>query len=182
MEYALNRCTPPLIGHHWKNGSSRATCYYSTLDHTVSLPVMRADSIAQIAKALARLVLVVSPPFVILNFIVEWSKTVPSQNVLWTNVGVQWSDVVTWLFLTKLLSHGACALLCFDCVFLFCSITSVVDNLQQWPWVPYQHTPSSPFSSLSGGNNEDVCASPVSVCSSNGCFIACVCCHLNTIQ
>lgn len=37
---------------------------------------MREDSIAQIAKALARLVLIVSPSSVSLNFIVEWSKTV----------------------------------------------------------------------------------------------------------
>ena len=35
----------------------------------------------------------------------------------------------------------------------------MVDSLQQWPWVPYQHTPSSLFSSLSGGNNKDVLAS-----------------------
>lgn len=73
----------PPLGHHWKNGSPIALCYYSSLDHNVSLPVMRADSIAQIAKALARLVLVVSPPFVTVYFIVEWSKTVNSQNTLW---------------------------------------------------------------------------------------------------
>lgn len=41
--------------------------------------------------------------------------------------------------------------------FLFCSITSAVDSLQQWPWALYQHTALSPFSSLSGGNVEDVC-------------------------
>lgn len=74
---------PPLLGHHWKNDLPIALCYYSSLDHNVSLPVMRADSIAQIAKALARLVLVVSPPFVTVYFIVEWSKTVNSQNTLW---------------------------------------------------------------------------------------------------
>lgn len=50
--------------------------------------------------------------------------------------------------------------------FPFCSITSVADNLQQWPWAPYLHTRSSLFSSLSGGN-KDVCACLVSVCHSN---------------
>lgn len=57
---------------HGTSGSSIASCYYSTLDDNVTLPVMRADSIAQIAKALAQLLLIVfSPPFVTLNFIVE---------------------------------------------------------------------------------------------------------------
>lgn len=66
----------------------------------------------------------------------------------------------------------ACWILCFDCAFFFCSIINVVDNSQQWPWVPYQHTPSSLFSSHSGGNNKDVLASPFTVCSKNGCFIS----------
>lgn len=74
---------------------SIASCYYSTLDNNVSFPVMRADSIAQIAKALARLVLVVSPPFVTLNFIEEWSKTVCSQKLPCdANAGLWCSDVV----------------------------------------------------------------------------------------
>lgn len=44
---------------------------------------MRPDFIGQIAKALARSLLVVFPPFVTLNFIVEWSETVRSQNTAW---------------------------------------------------------------------------------------------------
>lgn len=73
----------------------------------------------------------------------------------------------------------------FDIFFLFffpfCSITSVADNLQQWPWAPYLHTRSSPFSSLSGGN-EDVCARLVSVCHSNCFFTARGSYHVNAIQ
>ena len=55
---------------------------------------MRADSIAQIAKALARLVLVVSPPFVTLNFIVDGQKQYVLKMPCDANVGVRRSDVV----------------------------------------------------------------------------------------
>lgn len=166
---------PPSLGHQWKNGSSLASCYYSALDHNVSLSVMREDSIAQIAKALARLGLIVSPPFVTLNFIVEWSKTVHARNGLWRQCWglVVWCGPFTFYHKAVESQHSRCPLI-FTVLFLFCSITSVADNLQQWPWVPYLHTASTPFSSLSGGNNEDVCASPLSFCSSNGCFY-CLC-------
>lgn len=94
---------PPLLGHHWKYGSSIASCYYSTLSHNVSLPVMRPDSIAQIAKALARLVPLVSPPFVTLNFIVEWSKTVRIQNALWRQRWGHGDLILTALFSSAVL-------------------------------------------------------------------------------
>lgn len=54
------------------------------------------------------------------------------------------------------------------CSFLLCSITSVADSLQQWPWVPYQHIPFSQFSSLSGGRIDVFSAFfSVSACSSD---------------
>lgn len=162
----------PLLGHHWKSGLSIASHYYPTLDHNVSLPVMRTDSIAQIAKALARLVLVVSHPFVTLNLIVEWSKTVHSQSALWHH---HWGLVV-WCghltFLHKAVKSQHVEFFVLTVIFFFCSIINVVDSLQQWPWVPYQRTPSSLFSSLSGGNNKDVLACPVTVFSTNGWFIS----------
>lgn len=99
----------PLLGHHWKNGWSIALCFYSTLDHNASLPVMKADSITQIAKALARLALVVFSPFVSLNFILEWSKTVKFSKYLVTptlgSVGLNWSLDFFFFYITNLLSH-----------------------------------------------------------------------------
>lgn len=127
---------------------------------------MTADSIAQIAKALARLVLVVSPPFVTLKFHSGMVKNSTFSNCLVTPAPECGS--LARLFITKLSSHMDALF----CLFLSCSITSVADSLQQCPWAPYQRTPSSPSSSLSGGNNsEDVCTS----CTETGCAIANVC-------
>lgn len=70
--------------------------------------------------------------------------------------------MVFWLLSKNLFRHSIWDIIWSFTVLFLCSITSVVDSLQQWPWAHYLHTPSSPFSSLNLGNSKNVCGDPVS--------------------